>query len=120
MVLDNSPSRENFYLASQKGDKVKVIFFHLSRAESTDPDFKSIEILKDGRFNSTKFRGKRCKLSSSNEHPHVIILSNKKPNIKGLSYKRWRVGYVDKKDSPIVWYKFDENGEEVRLENLDI
>ena len=61
--------------------------------------------MKDGRFNSTKFRGKRCELSASNRHPHAIILSNQKPNVKALSFKRWRVGYVEYKDSKIVWYK---------------
>lgn len=118
LVLDNSPSRENFYLASLKNpDKLKTIFFHFSRAESCNADFKSIEALKDGRFNSSKFRNKRCKFSHS---PHVIIFSNKKANVNGLSYRRWRIGYVEEKMSDIQWFRVNEQGEEVRMENIDV
>ena len=121
LVLDNSPSRENYHLAAAKGDKLRVIFFHLTRAEGGSPDYKSVESLKDGRYNTTKFRGRRVRASSDTPHPHVIIMSNCKPaNFLGLSIKRWRLGYIKDSASPIEWYKLSDDLQEVPLPELDI
>ena len=121
LVLDNSPARENYHLATAKGDKLRVIFFHLTRAEGGSPDYKSVESLKDGRYNSTKFRGRRVRASVDSPHPLVIIPINCKPaHFLGLSVKRWRLRYIKDSASPIEWFKLSDDLQEVHLPELYI
>lgn len=70
---------------------VNVVVFDIGRS-GRDPCYETIEKVKDGLLFSAKYKSDMLCFPC----PHVIILSNKEPDLSKLSKDRWCVKNVDK------------------------
>ena len=74
------------YLA--EGQRIKHVIFDIAADEKISNGFyAAIEIIKNGRFTSQKFRGKMVKFP----RPHITILTNKLLHLHKISPDRWDV-----------------------------
>ena len=112
MVFDSARSRDQFSMA-QDSKEVQVVFWVLTRNDGEDVDYKSVESVKDGRFNNIKYHSKRVYLDV---HPHCVILSNKVPeDMSRLTWSRWRLGVIESKESEIQWYRYSDDGTKIHM-----
>ena len=118
IVFDSASARDQFHMGREKTN-VKVVIWYLTRLDGEAVDWRAVESIKDGRYNSTKYQNKRVIFESN---PHCIIFSNKIPtDLSSLTYSRWRLGVITDKHSQIQWYKFDQSGNKIAIEGrLDI
>lgn len=86
--------RDAYYsIAERKAAKLPVdlIVFNIPRNQGNKVSYTSIEGIKDGMFNSTKY--KSCMVVYN--CPHVIIFANSPPDLSMLSEDRWKIRALD-------------------------
>ena len=128
LVLDGAKAESNFNIAQESGIKHRrIVIFHLTRREGGRICWTSVEGMKDGRFNSSKWHGARNK-GGDIPNPHIIIFSNARVDFGkdenghyGVTLSRMRIGYIDSPQADIRWFRVnEETGEDnIPLEDDD-
>lgn len=73
--------------AIESGWTSHVVFINLSRSSECKDIYEPLEMIKDGRVTTTKYRGRTYRFN----RPHVVVFANFYPNTTKLSADRWDI-----------------------------
>jgi hypothetical protein len=98
------------YLAS--GQTIDIILIDIAKDGTISPGFyETIEMLKNGKFSSQKYRGKMVNIPT----PKIVVFCNQLPHLEKLSPDRWDVRFLSPECD--IFHRIE--GKKLREEYLD-
>lgn len=76
--------------AIESGWTAHVVFINLSRSSESKDIYEPLEMIKDGRVTTTKYKGRTYRFN----RPHVVVFANFYPNTEKLSKDRWDIRFI--------------------------